>query len=236
RLSSTRATETTNGVVSRNYYPFGEEIGTPSLNDAQKFADTYRDSTTGLDYAINRYYSSGIGRFLRVDPYKGSGKTSNPGSWNRYSYVGNDPSNSADPTGLDPTITYCNVYPGDPHCSPYPQAPPPVAPGGGAPQPRPLDEQFADRYGVSIECARGLFDAGGRPRDVSGFAALWAMVERAKEHETTLRLVAEPMGLDWSILAGIGIRETGFRNISQPDGLGRGIFQSNRLPHLNIPR
>ena len=33
-----------------------------------KFAQTYRDSDSGLDYAQNRYYASGIGRFLTTDP------------------------------------------------------------------------------------------------------------------------------------------------------------------------
>jgi RHS repeat-associated protein len=64
RLGSTRAV---NGVP-RNYYPFGEEIGTPTANNTYKFASTYRDSTTGLDYAMNRYYASGMGRFLTADP------------------------------------------------------------------------------------------------------------------------------------------------------------------------
>ncbi|MGH8247138.1 MAG: RHS repeat-associated core domain-containing protein, partial [Gammaproteobacteria bacterium] len=100
RLGSTRATETGAGVVSRNYYPFGEEIGSPSANDAQKFADTYRDSTTGLDYAINRSYSSGTGRFLSTDPDFCKDTPLYPQKWNRYLYVRNDPANFIDPSGL----------------------------------------------------------------------------------------------------------------------------------------
>ncbi|MGH8246734.1 MAG: RHS repeat-associated core domain-containing protein, partial [Gammaproteobacteria bacterium] len=100
RLGSTRATETTSGVVSRNYYPFGEEIGTPSPNDAQKFADTYRDSTTGLDYALHRSYSSSTGRFLSTDPDFCKDTGTLPQKWNRYLYVRNDPANFTDPSGL----------------------------------------------------------------------------------------------------------------------------------------
>jgi len=77
RLGSTRATETIEqyggGWTTRNYYPFGEEI-TSTSNNTYKFASTYRDSATGLDYAINRYYASGTGRFLTpAYPYDPSG-------------------------------------------------------------------------------------------------------------------------------------------------------------------
>jgi RHS repeat-associated protein len=89
----------TNGGTSSHYYPFGEEI-TSTANDRYKFAETYRDSDTGLDYALNRYYASGIGRFLSPDPYKASGGPADPQSWNRYAYVQNDPVNSYDPLGL----------------------------------------------------------------------------------------------------------------------------------------
>jgi RHS repeat-associated protein len=97
RLGTTRAV---NGVA-RNYYPFGEEIGS-TANDQYKFASTYRDSTTGLDYAINRYYASGMGRFLRVDPYRGSAFLDDPQTLNRYTYAENDPVNLTDPLGLCP--------------------------------------------------------------------------------------------------------------------------------------
>jgi RHS repeat-associated protein len=102
RLGSTRATAVLTyggGSTTRNYYPFGEEI-TSTANNEYKFASTYRDSATGLDYAINRYYASGTARFLTPDPYQASGGPASPQSWNRYAYVVNDPVNHLDPTGL----------------------------------------------------------------------------------------------------------------------------------------
>ncbi|HLH43877.1 MAG TPA: RHS repeat-associated core domain-containing protein, partial [Bryobacteraceae bacterium] len=58
---------------------------------------------TGLDYADQRYYQPGMGRFLTADPYManngGSGEPSDPGSWNRFAYVGGDPVNLTDPDG-----------------------------------------------------------------------------------------------------------------------------------------
>ena len=53
-----------------------------------------------LDYAVNRHYSSGLGRFLQTDPYGGSARIDGPQSWNRYAYVEGDPMNLFDPEGL----------------------------------------------------------------------------------------------------------------------------------------
>jgi RHS repeat-associated protein len=71
---------------------------------ALSVATYYRDSTTGLDYAQNRYYASTLGRFISPDPYKsgvGSGDPAHPQTWNRYAYVVGDPINGYDPTGKD---------------------------------------------------------------------------------------------------------------------------------------
>jgi RHS repeat-associated protein len=53
------------------------------------------------NYADQRYYSPGTGRFLSADPYMASGGAANPSSWNRYAYVEGDPVNRYDPRGLD---------------------------------------------------------------------------------------------------------------------------------------
>src|SRR5271156_1172826 len=60
----------------------------------------FRDSETGLDYADQRYHQPGMGRFMSPDPYQNSAGPDNPGSWNRYAYVGGDPINFNDPAGL----------------------------------------------------------------------------------------------------------------------------------------
>jgi len=75
---------------------------------------------------MNRYYSSAIGRFLSPDPYRASGGPASPQSWNRYTYVLNDPVNHRDPAGLE-------CYGSDPNdldCEPDP--PPPNADSVGA--------------------------------------------------------------------------------------------------------
>jgi len=132
RLGSTRAV---NGVA-RNYYPFGEEMTAPQGGDQYKFASTYRDSATGLDYAVNRYYAGGTARFLTPDPYQASGGPASPQSWNRYSYVHSDPLNFYDPAGLDdtpvppPSTPPATATP--PPASPTPTAPGPAAPGNSS--------------------------------------------------------------------------------------------------------
>jgi RHS repeat-associated protein len=87
-----------------SYYPYGEEYAT-TQQDQVKFATYYRDTTTVLDYARNRYYSSTLGRFLTADPYRATASSVNnpadPGSWNRYAYTRNDSVNRYDPWGLD---------------------------------------------------------------------------------------------------------------------------------------
>ena len=96
RLGSVRA----NGSGERfNYLPHGEER-TPTADGREKFATYIRDSG-GLDYADQRYYDRGSGRFLTADP--GGISTADPrdpGSWNRYAYAQGDPITMYDPNGL----------------------------------------------------------------------------------------------------------------------------------------
>src|SRR5204862_3927536 len=55
------------------------------------------------DEAMMRGYAGKWHRFTQPDPYDGSYDLSDPQSFNRYSYVQNDPSNFVDPSGLLPT-------------------------------------------------------------------------------------------------------------------------------------
>ncbi|MEO8025676.1 MAG: RHS repeat-associated core domain-containing protein, partial [Bryobacteraceae bacterium] len=83
------------------YYPYGQEKGSGNpANGVEKFATYTRDAETGLDYADQRYHGPGTGRFLSPDPFAGSRRPQKPGSWNRYAYVGGDPVNRRDPSGL----------------------------------------------------------------------------------------------------------------------------------------
>jgi RHS repeat-associated protein len=58
-----------------------------------KFTSYERDSESGNDYAMARYYINRFVRFCSADPVMGS--PGDPQSWNRYTYVRNNPLTSA---------------------------------------------------------------------------------------------------------------------------------------------
>jgi RHS repeat-associated protein len=86
------------GTETLRYFPWGEERTTTAHN-RDKFGTYFRDAS-GLDYALNRYYSSSHGRFLTVDT--GKADVGSPQSFNRYAYALHDPVNQNDPSGLVP--------------------------------------------------------------------------------------------------------------------------------------
>jgi RHS repeat-associated protein len=106
RLSTRLITDGTGTVVgTEDHLLFGEDGGVVGESEKHRFTSYERDSESGTDYAVNRQYSNGTGRFLRPDPVTGS--RGNPQSFNRYAYAGNDPVNAIDPLGLQ---SYCFGY------------------------------------------------------------------------------------------------------------------------------
>ena len=97
-----------NIVTKLTYLPFGDGLSVfrGSDNDPIHFTGKERDIESGLDYFGARYYGSSMGRFLSPDwtedpsaiPY---GDTSNPQSFNLYSYAGNNPVANSDDDGHD---------------------------------------------------------------------------------------------------------------------------------------
>ncbi|MGH9632261.1 MAG: RHS repeat-associated core domain-containing protein [Bryobacteraceae bacterium] len=95
RLGSVRV----RGTQQMSYWPYGEER-TATAQGQDKFG-TYLREAGGLDYAVNQYYTSTLGRFLTADPYTSTTALTNPTVWNRYAYTGGDPINRYDPSGLE---------------------------------------------------------------------------------------------------------------------------------------
>ena len=91
------------------YFPYGEER-TSTVDGRDKFATYFRDGV-GQDYADQRYYNAGMGRFWTADPT--SGQAVVPASLNRYAYVQGDPINLNDPGGLDPNCGPNMVWDGE---------------------------------------------------------------------------------------------------------------------------
>lgn len=100
RLSARLTLDTSGNVVGRQaHLPFGEDFAESGTQQKQHFTSYEREGESGTDYAINRQYNQGLGRFMRVDSMSGS--IAVPQSLNRYAYAKNDPINRTDPTGLD---------------------------------------------------------------------------------------------------------------------------------------
>jgi hypothetical protein len=47
------------------FYPFGQEKPSATANDTEKFTGYFRDASTGLDYADQRYHQPGMGTRTR---------------------------------------------------------------------------------------------------------------------------------------------------------------------------
>jgi RHS repeat-associated protein len=130
-LGSPRIITDANGQVisRRDFMPFGEEI--PRANQGmdkvkQKFTGYERDNETSLDYAKARMFGSSLGRFTSPDPLMESAVKFMPQSWNRYTYVLNNPLKYTDPSGMiwgertdkKGVVHYCHAK-GDAVCKGY---------------------------------------------------------------------------------------------------------------------
>jgi RHS repeat-associated protein len=96
-------TNASGGVVTNSIatmLPYGQQYEAATNDNHYKFTGKERDTESNLDYFGARYYGSTMGRFLTPDPLLNSGQPWNPQSWNRYTYVENNPVKYIDPTGL----------------------------------------------------------------------------------------------------------------------------------------
>ncbi|MCT4554445.1 MAG: RHS repeat-associated core domain-containing protein [Pelagimonas sp.] len=93
--------ETATGIVaaSYRYASFGTRAQTGSLTQRYAFTGREEDREIGLIYFRARHYDPASGTFIQRDPIGFGG-----GDANLYAYVGNDPQNFVDPTGLSSSI------------------------------------------------------------------------------------------------------------------------------------
>ena len=92
---ATGATTIVNHLV---YDAFGQITHQTDPTLAPLFAFTARplDPATGLQNNLNRWYDAQVGRWVSEDPIGFAARDANV-----YRYVGNDPANATDPSGLD---------------------------------------------------------------------------------------------------------------------------------------
>lgn len=85
------------GTIPFSSFGSGGATGMGALQFTGHERDLGTNSSDALDYMHARYYSAAVGRFLSVDPILG--KPELPQTWNRYSYVANNPLTRTDPAG-----------------------------------------------------------------------------------------------------------------------------------------
>ncbi|MCX5723654.1 MAG: FG-GAP-like repeat-containing protein [Nitrospirae bacterium] len=101
--SSSVITDSTGAKVQTvTYYPYGgtnrnESSSNPAIDVPYKYTGKELDASTGLYYYEARYYDSVLARFISADTIVPN--ASDPQSYNRYSYVRNNPLKYTDPSG-----------------------------------------------------------------------------------------------------------------------------------------
>ncbi|USN45944.1 MAG: RHS repeat-associated core domain-containing protein [Candidatus Woesearchaeota archaeon] len=193
RLSSVRLKTAANTAQVTGEFlslPFGQEL--VSINSRLSFATEKELDESGLYFFGARYYDPNIGRFTGVDPVRSN---------HAYSYVGNNPMNSVDPTGmaginlLDPAASF-----------------------GRMPTStlRAQSQEFQESYGSAAAAGNALYVGvslavmGGYALGASVYAAGGVLPYVATNSETlteiTEEIVLAASGSDAPTITGAGLR------------------------------
>jgi RHS repeat-associated protein len=131
QLGSTRLLTNNTGAITATYTydPYGRQTAhTGTATTPLGFAGQYADAETGFIYLRNRYYDPATAQFLSQDPAVAVTRSA-------YGYIGNDPLNGTDPSGLDggpsvgPPSSATVLSRQNAGCSPDPYAPTRAASG-----------------------------------------------------------------------------------------------------------
>src|SRR5262249_32582163 len=92
-------------VGTMAYEAWGKVTSSSGNLDRYGYTGRERDDDTGFQFNRNRYYDVATGRWVNPDP---SGFSAS--NHNLYRYVGNNPTNLVDPSGLAPPYTTAKPY------------------------------------------------------------------------------------------------------------------------------
>lgn len=103
-LGSIIAESNSAGQITKrfHYKPFGDTIEVQQ--DDAGYTGHKHDADLGMTYMQARYYDPVLGRFMQPDPI------GSKDDMDLYAYVGNDPLNKTDPTGLCPVCVLAWIY------------------------------------------------------------------------------------------------------------------------------
>jgi hypothetical protein len=174
---------------------------------------------------------------MSVDPYVASGGPGVPQSWNRYAYVQNDPVNWIDPTGLFaqcPSGTRTGADAKSCVSIPSPTETLEITNedvgGRGALQRQKYKDAVANDYFSLNEDCRNVLNHGmpGSEYDTWVQERRLAALGNVGFQIDVLGKAATAHGIEWGILAAMAIVESsGFQDLVEDDGLGRGPFRIN---------
>ncbi len=184
-----RVSTNTGGQVvgQQGTFPFGESWYSSSANEFV-FTSYQRDSESGLDYAMARYYDSTVGRFCSADPV--GGEMDDPQTWNRYAYSRNDPIDFTDPNGqhwwnwvLDIGSIAAMIF--APEIEGFLEDEFPLTFGGGAGAPAGFVPQFSVRVATeaAAEAAGDAAAAGASGGGIDAVATLTATAAQAADDQ-----------------------------------------------------
>ncbi len=117
-LGSSRFASTTSQTLYADYAyaPFGEPYASSGAIDPS-FTGQNQDTTAGLYDFLYREHDPNQGRWTSPDPAGlAAANPADPQSWNRYSYVVNNPLSLTDPAGLCPGQPGCPQHQSGPTC------------------------------------------------------------------------------------------------------------------------